>query len=69
MHNLKTVNQLVADCPALTHGGVRWDIFHAETNGLAASGAIIRRGRRILIDEDRYYAWMRERGGQTAAAG
>lgn len=27
-------------------------------NGLAATGAIIRRGRRILIDIDRYGAWL-----------
>ncbi|NDP58713.1 MAG: hypothetical protein GZ090_05100 [Oxalobacteraceae bacterium] len=27
-------------------------------NGLAATGAIIRRGRRVLIDIDRYGAWL-----------
>ncbi len=27
-------------------------------NGLAASGAIIRRGRKVLIDLDRYGAWL-----------
>lgn len=27
-------------------------------NGLAESGAIIRRGRKILIDVDRYAAWL-----------
>ena len=27
-------------------------------NGLAASGAIIRRGRKVLIDVDRYGAWL-----------
>ena len=31
-------------------------------NGLAASGAIIRRGRKVLIDLDRYGAWL---GGGT----
>lgn len=66
MANLKTVNQLVADTPALTHGGLRWDIFNAERNGLQDSGAIIRRGRRILIDEDKYMEWLRDRS-QAAA--
>jgi hypothetical protein len=27
-------------------------------NGLAATGAIIRHGRRVLIDLDRYAAWL-----------
>lgn len=27
-------------------------------NGLAATGAIIRRGRKVLIDVDRYGAWL-----------
>lgn len=27
-------------------------------NGLAATGAVIRRGRRVLIDLDRYGAWL-----------
>lgn len=32
-------------------------------NGLAASGAIIRHGRKILIDLDRYGAWLARRAG------
>lgn len=27
-------------------------------NGLAATGAVIRRGRKVLIDLDRYAAWL-----------
>lgn len=27
-------------------------------NGLAATGAVIRRGRRVLVDLDRYGAWL-----------
>jgi hypothetical protein len=27
-------------------------------NGLAAAGAVIRRGRKVLIDLDRYGAWL-----------
>ena len=29
-----------------------------QGNGLAAAGAVIRRGRRVLIDIDRYGAWL-----------
>ena len=52
-----------------TVGAIRAKIFKADDrfnsrgekiagNGLAASGAIIRRGRKILIDVDRYAAWL-----------
>lgn len=67
MANLKTVSQIIQDTPGLTHGGVRWDIFNADRNGLAESGALIRRGRRILIDEDLYLRWMRDRSGHVVA--
>ena len=33
-------------------------------NGLAEAGAIVRRGRKILIDLDRYAAWLA--GGRAA---
>ena len=32
-----------------TEASHRWSIFHAETNGLAASGAIVRLGRKIWL--------------------
>ncbi|MDP2369819.1 hypothetical protein [Rhodoferax sp.] len=53
----------------VTPGGVRMDIFKAddrlnsrgekiEGNGLAKYGAIVRRGRKVLIDVHRYGAWL-----------
>lgn len=68
MQNLKTVNQIVADTPALTYGGVRWDIFNSSNNGLAESGAIIRKGRRIYLDEDLYFKWLRKHASESTAA-
>ena len=52
-----------------TPGAIRCNVFKADSrlnsrgetiqgNGLAAHGAIIRRGRRVLIDLDRYGAWL-----------
>jgi hypothetical protein len=32
---------------------MRYLIFHAETNGFA--GAFVRVGRRVLVDEERFY--------------
>lgn len=52
-----------------TPGAVRMDIFKADDrvnsrgekikgNGLAAHGAIVRRGRRVLLDVHRYGHWL-----------
>jgi len=38
-------------------GGLRHLIFHAEKNGF--SKCIVRVGRRILIDEDKFFDWAR----------
>jgi hypothetical protein len=73
-HNLprlSTVKNLPGCFPllGLTSAAIHGHIFKAQDrfdskgrkipgNGLAASGAIIRRGRRVLIDLDRYAAWL-----------
>lgn len=57
-HTLLTVRQLSEQQPGLTVGGIRWDLFHRATNGLEASGAVVRRGRKILIDQERYLEWL-----------
>lgn len=52
-----------------THAAIRANIFKSADrvnsrgekipgNGLASTGAIIRRGRKILIDLDRYGGWL-----------
>jgi hypothetical protein len=65
--NLKTVKQFCQDNPAFAVGGIRWQIFHEKTNGLADSGAIIRVGRKVLIEEDLYFAWVISQNGRAAA--
>lgn len=55
---LRTVRQLAERHPALTEGGIRWDIFNENDNGLAKTGAIIRHGRKVLIDEAAYFTWL-----------
>jgi hypothetical protein len=57
-----TVNQLVQKQPCLTIGGVRMWIFHEEKNGLKQSGAIMRIGKKLIIDEDKFFAWLMTRG-------
>ena len=56
--NLKTIRQFTADYPAFTPGGLRSYIFLEERNGLKASGAIKRIGRKTLIDVDAFFNWI-----------
>ncbi len=53
-----TVNQFCERHPAFTKGGMRHNIFHGSTNGLKESGAIVRNGRKILINEPKWFAWL-----------
>ena len=53
--NLLTVKQFCDKHPAFKEGGLRWQIFHAEENGLEDAGAVIRIGRKVLIDEKKYF--------------
>ena len=47
----------------LTEGSLRWALYNRERNGL--SNCVVRRGRkRLLIDVDRFEAWLREQGGE-----
>ena len=57
--NLDTVRTLAQKYPdVITEGGLRWEIFNKDKNGLSKSGAILKRGRKILIDRDRYFDWL-----------
>lgn len=64
---LFTVRGLVESEPALSLGGVRADLLHRRTNGLSETGAVIRRGRLLLLHRERYLAWLLARGEEKAA--
>lgn len=53
-----TVKQFTAKHKAFTVGGVRSLIFNEHTNGLAKSGAIVRIGRKVLINEEKFFGWI-----------
>jgi len=55
---LLTVNQFTQKHPAFPIGGLRYRIFNEKENGLADSGAIIRYGRKVLIDETKFFDWV-----------
>ena len=68
---LATVKTLPSCFPllGLTAAAIHGHIFKSQDrfdskgrkiagNGLASTGAIIRRGRKVLVDVDRYGAWL-----------
>jgi hypothetical protein len=55
--NLKTVSQFAATS-AFTEPQLRWWIFHSNENGMAASGAVVRVGRRVYLDTDGFDRWL-----------
>jgi hypothetical protein len=63
---LSTVKQFCQKYPAFKNGGVRDRIFHARANGLAKSGAIVRNGGKVFINEAKWFAWIES--GNTGGA-
>lgn len=66
MPTLSTVNQFTEKHPAFTIGGLRAWIFNEATNGLKQSGAIVRIGRKVLIDETKFFAWVESQNKTVA---
>lgn len=79
---LSTVKNLPSQFPLanLTPAAIHGHIFKAQDrfdskgrkiagNGLAATGAIIRRGRKVLIDVDKYAGWLSSGVAGDAARG
>lgn len=56
-----TIKQFCTKQPAFSQGGMRSLIFYRGDDAIAA-GAISRMGRRILIDEPRFLAWIQAGG-------
>ena len=60
---LLTIKQFAEPNPFITESGLRFQIFHRKANGLESSSALIRLGRKILIDEERYFGWVDSQQG------
>ena len=60
-----TVKQFTQRHPAFVESGLRHLIFHRKTNGMAESGAIVRNGRRVLINEEKFFEWLLNRGADN----
>lgn len=53
-----TVRQFAERNPAFSEASLRWKIAKAEENGLAEAGAILRHGRRVFIDTNKFFDWL-----------
>jgi len=52
-----TVQQYVDSHPYHTIGAFRWILFNRASNGLSKSGAVIKLGKKILLDSERVEEW------------
>ena len=59
---LLTVKQFCQQHPAFSQGGLRWLLFHRQANGL--DRAIVKVGRRVLIDVDQFFCWLAQQNGR-----
>ena len=66
--NLQTVASLAASTP-FSEGQLRWWIFMASSNGLEAASAVVRVGRRVYIDIDRFNDWIEQQNTGRALPG
>lgn len=64
---LRSVRQIAERNPAFSEASLRWLIFRAGQNGL--DRALVRIGRRVLIDEPRFNDWIetQRQKGRVAA--
>jgi len=65
--NLQTVPTLAAAGP-FSEGQIRWFIFCAGSNGLAQADAVVRVGRRVYIDVDKFDSWIDQQNRTEAHA-
>ena len=58
-----TVKQFSDKHPAFTEASLRALIFNAGTNGLNEAGAIVRIGRKVLVNDAKFWGWIEAQRG------
>ena len=75
VRRLRTVVQFHQEHDEFSQSALRWLIFRAQDNGLQQAGAVVRVGRRVYLDPERFFAWIelqqpvdtRSGGGESGA--
>jgi len=63
---LLTVKQFAEKHPWPSQAGLRWLIFNSGSNGF--SRCIVRCGRRVLVNEGEFFAWIDGQNPSMTAA-
>lgn len=63
---LRTLRQVATTNPAFSEAALRWYVFNAKSNGL--DQAIVRLGRKVLIDEVEFSKWLDSKRQAKVAA-
>ena len=66
---LFTVKQLADTERAFSEASIRWLLFQSSSNGLDESGALVRLGRRVLIDRQKFLIWLVSNGARASVSG
>ena len=61
-----TVQQFTQKHAAFTIGGMRSLIFNEDENGLSTAGAIVRLGRKVLINQVKFFDWLESQNKGTS---
>lgn len=61
---LRSVRQLSQENPVFSEASLRWLIFNSKQNGLDV--ALVRVGRRVLINKQRFNEWLQQRHSKGA---
>ena len=61
--NYLSVKQFNLKHPAFAVGGIRHLIFNEHKNGLKESGAVIRIGTKLLLNEALFFVWVQSNAG------
>jgi hypothetical protein len=64
MATFASIKQLAQQEPVFTEAGLRHYIFHGDKNGLNKSGAISRLGKKVVINVDKFMAWVESGAAQ-----
>ncbi len=58
IRTLRTVAQFSEEHPAFSESALRWKIFNSTSNGMLKMDVIVKSGRRVLIDVDKFFDWL-----------
>jgi hypothetical protein len=64
MATYASIKQMSEQEPAFTEASLRHYIFHADKNGLTKAGAISRLGKKVVINVEKFKAWIEAQGAQ-----